>query len=36
VPESIPRPTLKSANESFDTESARERELAKLAKFMNK
>ena len=36
VPETIPRPTLKSADENFDTEGARERELAKLAKFMKK
>jgi hypothetical protein len=36
VPETIPRPTLKNADENFDTEGARERELAKLEKFMKK
>ena len=36
VPAAIPRPTLKSADEDFDTEGARERELAKLAQYLKK
>ena len=36
VPAAIPRPTLKDPNESFDTEGARERELAKLAQYLKK
>ena len=36
VPETIPRPTLKDPNEDFDTESARERELAKLSQYLKK
>lgn len=36
LPAAVPRPTLKDPNESFDTEGARERELAKLAQYLKK
>ena len=36
VPATIPRPTLKDPNEDFDTEGARERELAKLSQYLKK
>ena len=36
LPAAIPPPVLKDLNESFDTEGARERELAKLAQYLKK
>ena len=36
LPAAIPTPVLKDPNESFDTEGARERELAKLAQYLKK